>query len=264
MPSRFPAHETVMNIFVAESQPFTADSTLAQLGRIGQQAQLFTNAADVMARTSQGRGGLIIVDVTGGGDTGKEMTRQIRTLGKGGMRPKIVAVTREKSGKEGEQFIEAGMDDFLMRPVLAEKLQSVVQLWGEKIVVDAGMGAVFDSLRSRLREFGVDEDPVAVAEIVGVAIPQIRERTVDLDLSYKKSDIKGFYSAIHGLKGGSGGFGTPAFVGMCTRVEKDAGEGAFGVYESIKEELLKESMNVLRGLRMVKEEYESKTPNRNE
>ena len=68
---------------------------------------------------------------------GVEATREIRALYGGddatsGARPPIVALTANAFPEDREQYLEAGLDDYLAKPFEREDLDAILSKWTEE------------------------------------------------------------------------------------------------------------------------------------
>jgi len=63
---------------------------------------------------------------------GYEAARRIRAgwAGREADRPKIVAMTGNAMQGDRERCLEAGMDDYISKPVRVEELRSALERWG--------------------------------------------------------------------------------------------------------------------------------------
>ncbi|MGZ8259756.1 MAG: ATP-binding protein [Caldimonas sp.] len=84
-------------------------------------------ARDAAARN---RYDLILMDCHMPGMDGFEATRRIRDASRGrGVRTPIVAITADALAGDRERCLEAGMDDYMTKPVSAAQLAAAVQRW---------------------------------------------------------------------------------------------------------------------------------------
>ncbi len=90
------------------------------------------NGTVAVEKYRTGKPDLILMDVQMPEMDGQEATREIREMEKGtGVRVPIVALTAGALKEEMERCYEAGMDEFMTKPVNAEKLQKVLEKYAK-------------------------------------------------------------------------------------------------------------------------------------
>jgi CheY-like chemotaxis protein len=90
------------------------------------------NGTVAVEKYRTGKPDLILMDVQMPEMDGQEAAREIREMEKGtGVRVPIVALTAGALKEEMERCYEAGMDEFMTKPVSAEKLQKVLEKYAK-------------------------------------------------------------------------------------------------------------------------------------
>jgi CheY-like chemotaxis protein len=90
------------------------------------------NGTVAVEKYRTGKPDLILMDVQMPEMDGQEATREIREMETGtGVRVPIVALTAGALKEEMERCYEAGMDEFMTKPVSAEKLQKVLEKYAK-------------------------------------------------------------------------------------------------------------------------------------
>ena len=101
------------------------------LERRGYRAQLAENGAAAVEAAAGGRFGLILMDMQMPVMDGIEATRAIRRheLAEGLPRTPIIAMTANAMEGDRERCLEAGMDDYISKPIRADQLYSQLAQW---------------------------------------------------------------------------------------------------------------------------------------
>jgi PAS domain S-box-containing protein len=166
---------------------------------------------------------------------GYEATRRIRAE-EGDRHVPIIAMTAHSMPGDRERCLAAGMDDYLSKPVRAEQLEAIVQLWmsGPKPDThahDAGNGATSDAERG-----SVDPEEVLnhaiVVQLRDTLTLEMRESLIEeLEASLPKSvadtvgaarrgDRTELRRVAHTLKGTAATFGATRLEFACQRLER--------------------------------------------
>lgn len=116
-----------MTVLVAEDNPLNQKLILRMLEKLGCQAELATDGEEAVQKSAAADYALVIMDLQMPGVDGLEATQRIRERERqqGGHLP-IVALTANAMQGDREKCLQAGMDDYLIKPVSPEALQEVL------------------------------------------------------------------------------------------------------------------------------------------
>jgi CheY-like chemotaxis protein len=117
------AHYPGLRVLVAEDEPVNceiATMLLEDAGCVVYSAEDDAQALEMAARQAYG---LILMDMQMPGMDGLEATRQIRLLA-GYARTPVIAMTANAFAEDRLRCLDAGMDDFLTKPVVPLQLYS--------------------------------------------------------------------------------------------------------------------------------------------
>ena len=122
-----------LRIAVADDEQDMRDYLKAVLERLGHTVLgPVENGSELVALCRQESPDLIITDVRMPELDGYEATRLIRK--KNMDQPVIIALTASSMKGDYEKCIEAGMDDYLSKPIKKEDLIKTIQKWESKIL----------------------------------------------------------------------------------------------------------------------------------
>jgi len=151
----------------------------------------------------------------------------------------IIAMTANTMKGDREKYLEAGMDDFVPKPIIKEELYSTLTKWvkvketaideelkaesekdaliPEKEAQVKSPGAVFDVVPI-LAKFGDDMD--FFCELAEIYMKDTPERIEALGHSLKNKDAKGIEDLAHKLKGTSGNFGIDGLYSLFSELQE--------------------------------------------
>ena len=121
---RFPA-----KILVAEDNQVNQKIANHMFRKLGYQINLVSNGLAVLEAVQQCHYDLIFMDVQMPVMDGLEATRQLRQHGAPDCHPIIIAMTANALQEDYTACLQAGMDDYISKPVKLQKLQAAIAKW---------------------------------------------------------------------------------------------------------------------------------------
>ncbi len=126
-PSQLLGHECPLKILVAEDNPVNQRVAELQLERLGYTADYVENGMKVLEAMGQKKFDLILLDVQMPEMDGFATAREICHLYPRAERPRIVALTADAGIDDRQECLNAGMDDFLTKPLRTQKLADMLR-----------------------------------------------------------------------------------------------------------------------------------------
>ena len=123
-----------LKILIAEDDELHQRLLLRILNELGYEADVVGSGTDVLSSLERKPYDLLFMDVRMSEMDGLEATRAIVSRWKKGQRPIIVGVTADALQGDREACVQAGMDDYLSKPIRVEDLQEVFERWGKSLV----------------------------------------------------------------------------------------------------------------------------------
>jgi len=159
---------------------------------------------------------------------GYEATAEIRRREGPGRRTPIIAMTANAMQGDREKAIEAGMDDYLAKPVRREDLDTVLGRWipnpereqSAHSNGDPTSPAVDLSVLESRRGPQKEGEPDKLARIVTLFIDDVPVRLKSMRQAVEREDAHEVEETAHLLKGGSGYMGAVHMVEICTRLQE--------------------------------------------
>jgi signal transduction histidine kinase/CheY-like chemotaxis protein len=180
-----------LSILIAEDNPINRKVLEGMLRSLDLDTDSVADGPSVLEALKDKTYDLILMDCQMPGLDGDEVTRIIREGREGDVgQPVVVAITADVSEGNREKCLDAGMDDFLTKPIRLDTLTTGLTRW-------AGMSV---SRRSQLPEgeaVSADESFVdQVQERAGVADAAVIDEFIDLFLDDTASRIEGLHTAL--------------------------------------------------------------------
>lgn len=111
------------HIISIEDHKQTRDMLVTMVQQMGHTAESACDGESGVETVIAGNFDLVLMDIMMPGIDGREATKQLRTAG---INLPIIAVTANAMIGEREKCIDAGMTDYLTKPVTFEQLQEMV------------------------------------------------------------------------------------------------------------------------------------------
>jgi len=198
---------------------------------------------------------MIFMDIQMPEMDGIEATHKLKALRLENL-PPIIAMTAYSMEEDREKFLGQGLDDYLAKPIKAEKLIQTVKKWTRFEPIEVAKEALLDhnerlvvnqNTLNQLRKFGGMELIESVlTEFDEEATTQINTA----DKLIKAKQFEEFRRDMHTLKGNAGTLGVEKLADVAATVEKRLKENNF-------EELDKFLNQLKSGLNQFKETYKN-------
>jgi PAS domain S-box-containing protein len=139
-PAPEPVRPNLLDILVAEDNEVNQLVFSQILGESGLRFTIVNNGREAVEAYTRLRPGLILMDVSMPGMSGIEATQEIRRMEEGlGRHVPIIGVTAHALKGDRERCLEAGMDDYLSKPISPKALLDKIDRWsvdgpGERLV----------------------------------------------------------------------------------------------------------------------------------
>ncbi|VAW65489.1 hypothetical protein MNBD_GAMMA10-1713 [hydrothermal vent metagenome] len=125
--------QSVLNILIAEDNEINASVAYSYLTDMGHNVDIATDGTTALYAMHKQQYHLVLMDVYMPNTNGIEVTRQWRSFEKGNpWYTPIVALTAKATMEERERCLNAGMDDFLTKPVNEQQLKKILSTYSEQ------------------------------------------------------------------------------------------------------------------------------------
>jgi PAS domain S-box-containing protein len=115
-----------LRILIAEDNVVNQTLALLLLGKLGYKADVAANGLEAMEALEGGLYDVVLMDVQMPELDGLEATRRIVERWPAGRRPRIIAMTANAMREDREACLQAGMDDYLAKPIKPDELAAAL------------------------------------------------------------------------------------------------------------------------------------------
>jgi signal transduction histidine kinase/DNA-binding response OmpR family regulator len=200
-----------LNILIVEDNPVNMLLATTVVRRIAHDARIY-EAQDGIEAVRVCRGttpDLILMDVQMPVMNGYEATKKIREI-TGGQRIPIIALTAGNLKGEREKCIEAGMNDFIGKPLVQEKLLQLFRKW-LTLVIDEGPMTLTTEQEAKethfdmgtLEAYLVGEDRSVLKQLLKLTIEELNSSVTELRSAAAAVDIRKINRIGHKIRGTS-------------------------------------------------------------
>ncbi|WP_437751191.1 ATP-binding protein [Sorangium sp. So ce1389] len=224
--------EAPLAILVADDNVVNQKVACLLLERLGYRADVVASGLEVLRALERRRYDVILMDVQMPELDGLEATRRIRALpAQVHGRPRVVALTANVMADDRDRCREAGMDDFLAKPIQIDHLVSVLRRAADAAKAAGRAGAeaapepapapavdpeTLAALRSLI------DGPGELAGLIDMHLEIARELLGAMRAALERGDADALAAAAHQLKGSSAQFGAFVVSERCEALERAA------------------------------------------
>jgi CheY-like chemotaxis protein/HPt (histidine-containing phosphotransfer) domain-containing protein len=224
-----------MDILVVEDNLLNQKMIRTYLTRLGHSVSIANNGEEAVITAEKGRYDLIFMDVQMPIMDGLEASRKIRSLSSPAAQTPIVAMTAYALQGDSQRCLDAGMDDYIPKPIDTRKLVQVLQKWSKR------NGSFPNEPYNKLLENTVLVDPNAILDVKS-ALPRfsqdidfyqsmlsefadtLPERLCDLKQALEDRQWKILGDQAHNLKGVAANFGVMRISTLARQIDEASRE----------------------------------------
>jgi len=224
-----------VRLLVAEDNAVNQKVAVAMLAALGYDADVVANGAEARDAVRTTDYGAVLMDCQMPVMDGYAATVAIRAAERGSRTP-IIAMTASAMSGEKERCLQAGMDDYVAKPVALDQLKAVLRRWvgcsdaRERTTAPDGaeQASPFDSDRvASLRALQAPGTPDMFLRLARVFVEQAEPWLADLRYALSRGDAVNARRLAHALRGGAGTIGALRLADLCAGLEERlAGGGA--------------------------------------
>jgi two-component system, sensor histidine kinase and response regulator len=218
-------------VLLVEDNAINRELAVALLTRQGYTLTAVENGETGVASAMSADYDVILMDVQMPGMDGVEATRRIRELFGARAKVPIIAMTAHAMSGAREQYIAAGMDDYIAKPFKAAELYEMVDRWIRPAVAVSNQAeppcfaGSQDFEEDQLAALEDALEPTAFRNLVETYVDGATARQDRLRALAQAGDLPGLAREAHDLKSTSGNFGAARVLALALQLEQACHSG---------------------------------------
>jgi PAS domain S-box-containing protein len=233
------AERLPLRILLAEDNAVNQKVALRTLERMGYRADVAANGLEVLDALQRQRYDAVLMDMQMPEMDGLEATRQIRQRRSVRQQPRIIAMTANAMQGDRELCLDAGMDDYVSKPMRVEDLIAALERCAphsperaaESVSLPADLAALDRRVLTRLQTEIGGGDPAFVVELIDLFLADARSLLTQMNHALARGEADALQRAAHTLKSSSASIGAQPLAEHCDALEalsraRNLGEGA--------------------------------------
>lgn len=227
-------------VLLAEDNPANRKLALAMLGKLGYAADAVTNGLEAVEAVERSPYDAVLMDCRMPAMDGFQATAEIRRREDSASRMPIIAMTADAMEGDRQKCLDAGMDDYVSKPVSFESLDAVLQRWVPS--ADAGMspspasseGSVDEEERSldpaiisSLRQLHVGRENEWMPRLISMFLEDAASSLERLRQALKLEEQETITERAHALAGTAASFGARRMGRLSGHLKTLGSQGQF-------------------------------------
>ena len=222
-----------LRIVLAEDNVVNQKLAIRLLEKLGYRADIAGNGIEALEALERQTYDLLLTDIQMPEMDGVEATRRILERWPEGERPWIVAMTAEAMAGDRERFLEAGMNDYVVKPIRIDELVAAIESTPRRAASEVAVRSrettsttdpIDAEVLRRLIE-GLGGDYEFVVELVDQFVADTPALVAAARNGLEAGDLDGVHLATHTLKSNAATFGAHELAERSRRLEEGAKTG---------------------------------------
>ncbi|MBW4490284.1 MAG: response regulator [Trichocoleus desertorum ATA4-8-CV12] len=215
---------TQLRILLAEDHLVNQKVALLLLKQLGYRADVARNGLEVLEALHRQAYDVILMDIQMPQMDGLETARCISQEWPPNRRPWIIAVTANGMPGDREMCLEAGMDDYISKPIRIEELSKALlrgqPKWGDRLIQPNTDPVAVDSQVIQAFRNMVGEDASGIfVELINSYLQETPKVIQAMQTALTQDDVALLCLSAHTLKSSSATLGASNLAGLCKDLE---------------------------------------------
>lgn len=237
------------NILLAEDNPTNQKLAIRLLQKAGYPVDVVSSGKEAVVAVQKKPYKMVLMDVQMPEMDGFEATRAIRALGPEFVKLPIIAMTAYAMSGDRERCLEAGMNDYLSKPLNVDELFRIIESYATGLPlankdeqVSNSLGTMIErssslfELEKALPRFG--DDLPTFFELLGEFLVHIKISIDEMEKALLINDAKAIHFLSHSIKGAASNFEAVTISNPAQQLETLTADGtitgSYGLIAEIK------------------------------
>ncbi len=216
-------------ILLVEDNPVNQEVASGMIRELGCDVDVADNGLEAVRRIQSESYDLVFMDCQMPEMDGFEATRRIRTLHEAGRHLPIVAMTAHAMQSDRQKCLDAGMDDYLSKPVKLGALRTMVAKYVSKGESGSGSTRQTESKQQPVPDYLSKARTIFLTHTPGL-LTQLQD-------AVQARDQKQTTMVAHAVKGSAANVNLPVLSQVAERLEQAAQRGAWDLIDVLSLEL---------------------------
>lgn len=229
MPDRVDKTMNSLKVLVVDDNIINQKVAVKMLERLHIPSDVAVNGLEAVEAFKKMRYDLILMDIQMPDMDGLEATRTIRSIERNEYHTTIIAITANAMQGDRERCLQAGMDDYLAKPIKQIDIDVMVEKWLSVKVPsmlkkiddsDAALQTIIDPIRLKeIKEIGDDS---LLRELLSLYLGDLNNFSQEVNAAQSENNYRRIYESAHTLKGSSANMGIESIRQACIQMEHQA------------------------------------------
>jgi len=236
-----------VRVLVAEDNVVNQKVACRLLEKLGCRVEVAANGREAVEMTARIPFDLVFMDCQMPELDGYDATREIRKREGSGKRTPILAMTANAMDSDRARCMEAGMDDFVSKPVYPPVLRRVMERWVQ--APEAGEPPIDLEGSETLAALRADGGGAVAEEVITLFTGDAPQRCAEIREAAARGDARAACAAAHALKASAAMLGANRMARLCAQIEDAAATGNVSALPALLTRLEAENVSVQEYLR---------------
>ncbi|MCP9837028.1 response regulator [Cyanobium sp. N.Huapi 1H5] len=243
-----------LRLLVVDDVPVNRQLALLLLQRLGYRADAVASSSEALAALQASPFDVVFMDVQMPELDGYATTRAIRRLPAPFVQPWIIAMTAHGRPEDRQACLEAGMDDFLAKPIVPAQLTYALEHYPPRDQPEAPAGAggedpIDAGAWEELEQSLGDGSEAVLQELIDLFLEDAMRLVSAVVMAHQYHDPPAMIAAAHSLRSPSASLGALGLAGLCGAVEESLRSDPESWPQQRIDQLLVEAGRVTEALR---------------